>query len=222
MIDTPVNSQNWQDVVWKKYAKLFSQKDHLHQMKVAYSKADAFSQEIIENYIESYELFKVTKIKLNIWHEVSTILKDSLGCNTCAFGSSFTLLGTQGCDLDLAIYPGEGLRTKRKLDILNQVLSVLSEIGVVDPKSELVKARVPVLKLVHSSTKISLDLVVTENTNAVRSSHLFLHYAKYDWRLRPLLFAVKTWAQSHEINDSLKNTLSSHALTIMTIHYLQV
>jgi len=42
-----------------------------------------------------------------------------------------------------------------------------------------------------------------------------------DWRVRPLVLAVKLWARQHDINDAKSMTMSSYSLTLMVIHYLQ-
>ena len=40
-------------------------------------------------------------------------------------------------------------------------------------------------------------------------------------RVRPLVVAVKRWAKHHGINEARNQTLSSYALTLMVIHFLQ-
>ena len=42
-----------------------------------------------------------------------------------------------------------------------------------------------------------------------------------DSRVRPLVVVVKKWAKTQGINDASQGTLSSYALTLMVIHYLQ-
>ena len=42
-----------------------------------------------------------------------------------------------------------------------------------------------------------------------------------DWRVRPLVAITKLWARAHRINDARRRTLSSYALTLMVLHYLQ-
>lgn len=42
-----------------------------------------------------------------------------------------------------------------------------------------------------------------------------------DYRVKPLVVLVKKWAKNHGINDASMGTLSSYALTLMVIHYLQ-
>lgn len=36
-----------------------------------------------------------------------------------------------------------------------------------------------------------------------------------------MILVVKKWAQYNEINDASKGTLSSYALVLMVLHYLQ-
>ena len=42
-----------------------------------------------------------------------------------------------------------------------------------------------------------------------------------DSRVKPMVVLVKKWAKTHGINDASQGTLSSYALTLMVIHYLQ-
>ena len=42
-----------------------------------------------------------------------------------------------------------------------------------------------------------------------------------DERVQPLVMIIKYWAKSHSINDASQGTLSSYALALMVIHYLQ-
>ena len=71
-------------------------------------------------------------------------------------------------------------------------------------------------------TKIKVDLIVDSNDDSTRfrCSHLLYHYGISDWRFRPLLAVVKIWAEILGINDPVGHSLSSHALTIMVVHYL--
>ena len=42
-----------------------------------------------------------------------------------------------------------------------------------------------------------------------------------DWRVRPLVLAVKDWAKAAGINEARFSTLSSYCLTLMVLHFLQ-
>ena len=56
---------------------------------------------------------------------------------------------------------------------------------------------------------------------SVRNTHLLHCYSQLDGRVRPLVLAVKKWARDCQINDASDNTLSSYALTLMVVWYLQ-
>ena len=56
---------------------------------------------------------------------------------------------------------------------------------------------------------------------SVRNTHLLYCYSQLDSRVRPLVLAVKKWARDCEINDASDNTLSSYALTLMVVFFLQ-
>ena len=51
--------------------------------------------------------------------------------------------------------------------------------------------------------------------------YIFFFLFLVDYRVRPLVMLVKKWAKKHDINDASHGTLSSYALTLMVIHYLQ-
>lgn len=52
------------------------------------------------------------------------------------------------------------------------------------------------------------------------SVSFFCHFS-VDSRVKPMVMLVKKWAKTHGINDASQGTLSSYALTLMVIHYLQ-
>ena len=42
-----------------------------------------------------------------------------------------------------------------------------------------------------------------------------------DWRVRPLILAIKDWAKAADINEARFSTLSSYCLSLMVLHFLQ-
>ena len=56
---------------------------------------------------------------------------------------------------------------------------------------------------------------------SIRNTHLLYCYSQTDYRVRPLVLAIKLWAKDHKINEARFQTLSSYTLTLMTLHYLQ-
>ena len=213
----------WQDVIRGKYQLIFSEKDsQVEGMMSMRRQPDSLSLQILESFLSTHETFEITRQKLKIWEELSDILENKLDVKLAPFGSSFNLLGLQGCDLDLALYPGHDEKIS-KVALLEETLALLTSAGVVGESSSLVKARVPVLHLTHSPTGLALDLVVeVGDPRPVRVSHLLLHCALHDWRVRPLLVAVRAWARGHRVNSALEHSFSSHVLNLLTVHYLQV
>ena len=50
---------------------------------------------------------------------------------------------------------------------------------------------------------------------------LLKKYADYDARVRPLMFAIKSWCGHRGINDSTNGTLTSYGWNLLVIHFLQ-
>ena len=138
------------------------------------------------------------------------------------FGSSFTMLGVEGSDLDMMVCPKTTDDLVDKVKLLEKVIDLLKRYGIVRGEATLERsARTPVLKLTHEGTGLDVDLVVElREPLALRNAHLFFHLALLDWRVRPLVLAFRCWAEGHAINNSKEHSLSSHALNIIALHYL--
>lgn len=87
------------------------------------------------------------------------------------------------------------------------------------------KATVPIVKFYDSETGIHVDLNCNETIGRVNTGMLSVYCGLYP-PLRPMLFVIKKWAKSLGFNDpsgtSGPPTLSSYALSLMAIGYLQV
>jgi len=59
------------------------------------------------------------------------------------------------------------------------------------------------------------------NRLAVVNSYLLKAYISLDPRVRPLCFAIKSWAKRRSINDPYRGSPSSYAYVLLIIHYLQ-
>jgi hypothetical protein len=81
-------------------------------------------------------------------------------------------------------------------------------------------ARIPVSKFVYSAIGVKCDLTCN-NIIAVQNSKLLYSLQSLDVRIRPYLYALKFWAKSHRLISSPESTLSSYALTLMAVFYLQ-
>ena len=226
-ISTPEN--RWQRKLKKSYDNLFKNRPGCnYDSKFIFplpSPDDVLSISILENFNQNKELGETTVEKLKIWAELDGILKrQKMDCEVAGFGSSFTGFGLHGCDLDIQVFVEE-LKIEPR-DFLFKLRTILISEHFVDQEgARVVTAKVPVLKVKHKRTSICLDVSLSKSkrsSGSVRAAHLFYHCAESDTRVRPLVLAVKKWAKSLNINDPYKKSLSSHAIAIMVIHYLQV
>ena len=220
--ESPISQEDksWQSILKIQYEKiLFGNNFEKLSDYSTKSQPDVLSRSILDNFLANAETIKSTKMKFKIWREIEDTIHTEMKCEIIAFGSSFTSYAIKGSDIDLMIYPEN---RDDKLGMLKQIQSVLKTSSIILEDSKFIEAKIPVLKCVHSESGISIDLVIAgkNDSTRVRSAHLFYHYATCDWRFRPLIVALKIWAKEMDINNPTNHGLSSHALTIMLVHYL--
>ncbi|XP_026178249.1 poly(A) RNA polymerase GLD2 [Mastacembelus armatus] len=133
-------------------------------------------------------------------------------------GSSMNGLGCRSSDADLCLV----LKGNRKHDPI-YVLSVLQRLfktlSYVE-RTQLIRAKVPILRFREKGSSLEFDLNVN-NIVGIRNTFLLRSYAYADLRVRPMILVIKKWAQHKQINDASKGTLSSYTLVLMVLHYLQ-
>ncbi|CAD5210232.1 unnamed protein product [Bursaphelenchus xylophilus] len=132
------------------------------------------------------------------------------GCGLYIVGSTLNGFGSNSSDMDLCL-----MITPRDLDqrvdailVLTSVMGHLKDLPWVK-EMDLIFAK-----------KIVVDLNAN-NSVAIRNTHLLCYYSAFDWRVRPLVCAVKGWAKKRGINDANQSSLTSYSLVMMVIHYLQ-
>ncbi|VDM27156.1 unnamed protein product, partial [Hydatigera taeniaeformis] len=84
----------------------------------------------------------------------------------------------------------------------------------------LIPANVPILRFCDDESGIKCDLNVN-NVEGLYNTHLLAMYARVDSRLTPLGMFVKHWAQNMDIHGADRGRLSTYALLLMLIHFLQ-
>ena len=86
-------------------------------------------------------------------------------------------------------------------------------------------ARVPIIKLTHASPAAGASLVDVDlsfgNRLVVFNTRLLETYAQLAPAVRPLVFAVKAWAKARDVVGAVGSNLSSYALVLMVLHFLQ-
>ena len=77
-----------------------------------------------------------------------------------------------------------------------------------------------ILKLKDIETEIDLDITV-QNILPIENTKLIRLYSLYDQRFHILGIFLKFWVKKNHIHGALDKFLSSYALLILIIHYLQ-
>lgn len=147
------------------------------------------------------------------------------GCSLHLCGSSSNGFGSDSSDVDFCFFLNHIKQTNNRreaLPVLRHLQRLLNNNPTYSFLTEclVIPASVPILKFMDTISGCECDINVN-NTVGVRNTHLLRAYCGVDYRVRPLVMLVKKWAKKHDINDASHGTLSSYALTLMVIHYLQ-
>ncbi|XP_068559329.1 poly(A) RNA polymerase GLD2 [Cebidichthys violaceus] len=133
-------------------------------------------------------------------------------------GSSMNGLGCRSSDADLCLVL-KGNKRPDPIHVLSVLQRLFRSLSYVE-KTQLIRAKVPILKFREKGSDLEFDLNIN-NTVGIRNTFLLRSYAYADLRIRPMILVVKKWARHNQINDASKGTLSSYTLVLMVLHYLQ-
>uniref|UniRef100_A0A665WAL8 polynucleotide adenylyltransferase n=1 Tax=Echeneis naucrates TaxID=173247 RepID=A0A665WAL8_ECHNA len=135
-------------------------------------------------------------------------------------GSSMNGLGCRSSDADLClVLTGNVRKRPDPIHVLSVLQRLFKTLPYVD-RTQLIRAKVPILRFREKGSDLEFDLNVN-NTMGIRNTFLLRSYAYADLRIRPMILVIKKWARHNQINDASKGTLSSYALVLMVLHYLQ-
>lgn len=154
------------------------------------------------------------------------------------FGSSVNSFGKIGSDIDLVlvdnidtknqssrlIYQGKCMsnsrtQTQRHIEILGDLLQMF--LPGCSRVKRISQARVPIVKYSQDFVGLECDLAVS-NDVAVHMSELLYIFGNFDYRVRPLVFAVKIWARETNLtNDMPGKWITNFSLTLLVLFYLQ-
>ncbi|UKJ99995.2 hypothetical protein MACK_000061 [Theileria orientalis] len=205
------------------------------------SNSDDLSEIITSNISDNDLKIRNTEIT----QLLERVLRDKVNpkCSVSLFGSAINGLWTEGSDLDVCVeIPNVNSRSAiiRNLRRIATVLSPLSPTRVIQNRFT---AKIPILnwkrdyqkrpiKIVDGSlgkqesfdfeceSIPSIDISVN-NVLAVANSILVGTYVSFEPRVRNMILLLKMWAKSKSINDRSRGTLSSFAISLMVIHFLQ-
>ncbi|XP_011260342.1 poly(A) RNA polymerase, mitochondrial [Camponotus floridanus] len=156
------------------------------------------------------------------------------------FGSSLNGFGRKRCDLDLVLLPdnieennaasrlvfhtkpmklSERHETREFMEILASTMQHFIP-GVCNVR-KILEARVPIIKFLYEYTNIECDLSTT-NMAAVYMCELLYLYGEIDWRVRPLVTAIRKWAKNQEITSDVPGPwITNFSLSLLVLFYLQ-
>jgi len=145
-----------------------------------------------------------------------------------AFGSAMNGLGDAQCDVDIDVsFPGQNDvgrrdRQQRAQKLLLAMSDALAGAGFTI-QNIVLSAKVPVCTLSDKDTRRCVDITVN-NVLPLYNTRLLRYYAKMypDGLVTKMVLLVKYWAKIRGVTGAKENHLSSYALTLMVIYYLQV
>ncbi|XP_073103064.1 protein HESO1 isoform X2 [Elaeis guineensis] len=144
-----------------------------------------------------------------------------------AFGSFIMDLFTATSDLDLSLNFSDNdmsdFPRDKKISVLKKFSRALyahQRRGHVSGVLPILKARVPVLKVVDCGTGIECDISV-ENKDGISRSVFFSLVSSIDERFRILSYLMKFWAKEHGINSSKDRTMNSLSIISLVAFHLQ-
>jgi DNA polymerase sigma len=147
------------------------------------------------------------------------------GCTLRIYGSSACGFASHDSDVDLdivlppyvAAQYDEPTMTLARRNVLRTLDSVLAR-SKKWTSNAVLNARVPILKVVHRSTGVHLDIACLAKKNDF-ASMLLADYARTHECVIPLVFAIKRWSKCRGIRNPW--CLNSFAFTLMLVQYLQ-
>lgn len=142
------------------------------------------------------------------------------GAQVMAFGSVVNGFWTPQSDVDVCVrVPGASTRNAQ-INVLRKIQVGLSEVSSHYMEVRF-GAQVPILHWAPRRPGMVACDISVNNILAVVNSRLIGRYVKLDERVRTLGLCVKAWAAARSINDRSRGTISSFALVMMVIHFLQ-
>ncbi|XP_029685993.1 poly(A) RNA polymerase GLD2 isoform X2 [Takifugu rubripes] len=120
-------------------------------------------------------------------------------------GSSMNELGCRSSDADLCLVI-KGNKRPNPLQVLPVLQRLFGGLLYIE-KTQLIRAKVPILRFREKGSNLEFDLNVN-NTVGIRNTFLLRAYSYADRRIKPMILVVKKWARHHQINDASKGTLT--------------
>lgn len=112
-------------------------------------------------------------------------------------------------------------RAQELLQYLGRVLSHYSQEGLSFQVSQILQARVPVLRLKAYSSQLKIDLTVW-NPSCSAHTRLLQRLLAWDVRVYPFFAAIKRWAQARSVYGARHGRIGGYGLMLLGVYSLQV
>jgi hypothetical protein len=148
------------------------------------------------------------------------------------FGSTVNGFRTRHSDLDVSCYrdmtgtenlSADEQKERRDLAIQTvreKLVPLLYQNQNFEVVEEIWMARIPILRLRYQNS-LEVDMSFC-NTEPFANTQLLRAYSKLNIKVRNLVMLVKLWADGEKVCGPKEGHLSSYALTLMTLYFLQV
>ena len=134
------------------------------------------------------------------------------------FGSSLNGFSTQSSDLDITLLVSEEeLLSKNPL---RRIHRSLCRNPARISSCQLIAAKIPIVMFEDLKYRFEVDISIN-NHSGIRNTFLLRTYSRLDARVRPLVIVAKEWAKSNYVCNSKSGLLSSYALNLMVLFFLQ-
>ena len=134
------------------------------------------------------------------------------------FGSSLNGFSTQSSDLDITLLINE--REYYARNPLRSIHRSLSRLPDRIYNCQLIAAKVPIVMFEDLKYGFEVDISINNNSG-IRNTFLLRTYSRLDTRVRPLVIVAKEWAKSNNVCNSKSGLLSSYAINLMVLFFLQ-
>ncbi|KNC81312.1 hypothetical protein SARC_06362 [Sphaeroforma arctica JP610] len=147
-----------------------------------------------------------------ICEEVTAMLQGvAPGCSIELFGSTVNNLGGCWCDVDMCLLLPKELHSSDYSELMTSIVGVMKRAGCRNVGKH--QAKCPVVRFTYGEHNLACDLSF-ENRLAIKNSELMKSFADCDDRVRPIMYALKAWRVSRNVQ------ITSYALMVMALRYL--
>lgn len=171
------------------------------------------------------DYYKLSPADLEVRKLLCVLLQNVLeeihpGCKVKLFGSSVNGLGIKGSDVDMTLLLSEAV--SKEEEIMTEVREIVQRFAPGCKNVSIVQsAKVcTIVKFLHTDSKVNVDLSLN-NRLALKNTKLIQTYLQIDQRAKLLIYAIRIWAKCYNLIGRNSLQITSYAMTLIGIHYLQ-